>query len=133
MDKSKYILGIDDDEDDSSLLGEALQKANPACRLHFIKSGDQAIKYLTEAMQNNDLPGLIVLDINMPAMDGRDTLLEIKKLLADIYIPVLFLTTTPRNEDLFLGESQGITLMAKPRSTKGYDELAKTIFDSVLN
>ena len=76
---------------------------------------------------------LIVLDINMPGMDGRDTLIEIKKLLGMIYIHVLFLTTKPRDEDLLLGERQGITLMAKPRSMKGYNELAETIFGSMLS
>ena len=133
MKNGKYILGIDDDEDDSSLLAEALRKADPVYGLRFIKSGDMAVTFLNEALQSNDLPSLIVLDVNMPGMDGRETLIEIKKLLGDAYVPVLFLTTTPREEDLSLGESQGITLMEKPRTMKGYDELAKTILGSLLN
>lgn len=133
MKNNKYILGIDDDEDDSSLLAEALRKADPVFGLRFIKSGDKAITFLSEALQSNHLPVLIVLDVNMPGMDGRETLIEIKKMLGDIYIPVLFLTTTPREQDLSLGESHGITLLEKPRTMKGYEELAKTILGSLLN
>jgi len=132
MDSKKYILCIDDDEDDCSLLAEALHGEKPAYRLHAVKSGDLALQFLADALQNNDLPELIVLDINMPAMDGKETLVQIKKLLGGLYVPVLFLTTTPREEDLLFGEVRGVTIMAKPKSMKGYGDLAKTIFDSLL-
>ena len=132
MNPGKYILCIDDDEDDCSLLGDALHKNDPDYRLQFVKSGELAIILLREALEKKDLPDLIVLDINMPIMDGRATLLEIKRLLGNNYVPLLFLTTTPRDEDLVLGESQGVTIMTKPRSLQGYDDVAKTIFDSML-
>ncbi|MFI5129094.1 MAG: response regulator [Chitinophagales bacterium] len=123
----RYILCIDDDEDDCLLLGEAITKEDPSIEAEFIMSGDEAIQFLREALENNDLPALITLDINMPGMDGTETLTKMQELIGMKKIPVVFLTTHPGDEELFLAERNHISVMAKPRTASGYDDLAKTI------
>ncbi len=123
----KYILCIDDDADDCLLLGDAIRKENSSFKVEFIMSGDEAISFLRKALEKDDLPGLITLDINMPGMDGTETLTEIQNLIGPNRIPIVFLTTSPRDEELFLAERNHISVMAKPRSARGYDDLAKTV------
>jgi two-component system response regulator len=133
MESQKYILCIDDDKDDCLLLGEAITQVNQSYAVRFIDSGEGAIRFLTEVLENNrPLPGLITLDVNMPRVNGQETLVQIQKLLGRIYIPVIFLTTSPRDIDLVLAEGKGVSIVAKPRTIKGYDDLAKTIFGSML-
>ena len=91
----KYFLCIDDDEDDCSLLNEALQKFDTNVKLHFAKSGDDAVLILRDNLRNHNLPELITLDINMPGLNGWDTLIEIQTILGDKFVPIVFLTTTP--------------------------------------
>jgi CheY-like chemotaxis protein len=131
MDPNLYFLSVDDDQDDCLLLKEALERRSRAVSLKFVESGDKVIHFLNDAIAKNHLPALIIIDINMPAMDGRSTLLEIKKILP-VYIPVLFLTTSPRDIDIKFGEHNTAALMAKPRDIKGYDDLAQTILDLFL-
>ena len=127
MTDHKYILCIDDDEDDCLLLGEAIANEEPAFRVEFAMSGDRAITFLKKALENNSLPALITLDINMPGMDGSETLARIQELIGTKSIPILFLTTYPGEEELVMAEKNHISVVAKPRSAKGYDDLAKTV------
>ena len=132
MTDDKYILCIDDDEDDCLLLGEAIANEQPDFEVKFLMSGDEAIRFLKKALEDKNLPALITLDINMPGMDGTETLTEIKKVLGPIRIPILFLTTYPGDEELVMAEKNHISVMAKPRSAGGYDDLAKTVSYMVL-
>lgn len=127
MTKPGYILCIDDDEDDCLLLGEAIRQENAHFEVKFLMSGDEAVKFLKNAKHTNNLPGLITLDINMPGMDGTETLKEIQKIIDTKQVPVVFLTTHPGEEELLLAETNHISVMAKPRSSEGYDDLAKTV------
>jgi CheY-like chemotaxis protein len=133
MESQKYILCIDDDHDDCLLLGEAISRVNQSYAIHYTHSGDEAIRFLAEALENNrPLPNLITLDVNMPRMDGKETVVQIQKLLGTIYIPVILLTTSPREVDLIIAEGQGVSIVAKPSSMKGYYDLAETFFGSMI-
>lgn len=123
----KYILCIDDDEDDCLLLSEAIRNENASFEVKFVMSGDEAVRFLRKALEKNNLPGLITLDINMPGMNGSETLVEIQKLIGSKHIPIVFLTTYPGEEELILAERNQISVMAKPRSARGYDDVAKTV------
>ncbi len=132
MKRNKYILCIDDDEDDLSLIAEVITNEDPSYTMVFKKSGDEAVPFLINAIRKNNLPDLIVLDINMPGMDGQETLLEIQKLLGTAYVPILFLSTNPSPYDMELAESRNVTVFTKPNSMKGYDDISKTIFTTLL-
>lgn len=132
MTENQYLLCVDDDPDDCILLKDAIDRHSNTVGLKFIHSGNEVLKFINTAINNKNLPALIVLDVNMPGMDGKNTLLELEKVLPG-YIPILFLTTTPRDVDVIFGEHHKAALLAKPTDIKGYDDLAKTILDLFLH
>lgn len=131
MPGKKYVLCIDDDKDDCSLLAESLRKANSFLVQHFENSAESALQFLKDAVKNDHLPEIIVLDINLPGMDGLKLLSEIKKILPR-YVPVVFFSTNVDDDTVLFAESNGASVIKKPTSVKGYDEIAHTILSSML-
>jgi CheY-like chemotaxis protein len=80
----------------------------------------------------NDLPALITIDINMPGMDGMKTLQELKKVLGDKYIPIIFLSTNIMHSELSFFDEQHVSILKKPNSLAGYDLIAETLVKSML-
>ena len=131
MKHQDYILCVDDDQDDCLLLDEAIKKSGRDISLKFLPSGEEAISFLTHAKEQSNLPKLLILDINMPRMNGTDLLTEIRDTL-DINIPALILTTHPRDKDILIGERNGASLLVKPNDLSSYDLIVETIFNSLL-
>ena len=93
------ILMADDDEDDRMLAQEALAEAQLTNELHCVEDGEELLDYLYRqgkyaALGNSLLPGLILLDLNMPKKDGREALQAIKADPVLRRIPVVVLTTS---------------------------------------
>ena len=100
------ILLADDDEDDRKLAQEALAESRLANDLHTVEDGEELMDYLHrrgkfEKLRNEPLPGLILLDLNMPRKDGREALREIKADPSLRQIPVVVLTTSKAEEDIY--------------------------------
>ena len=91
FEKLPFILLIDDDEDDLELLTSSFETLY--LRTKTCDSAENALKYLENCLTNNDLPTMIILDYNMPRIDGQQLLSSIKKnkLLKDI--PVVMYST----------------------------------------
>lgn len=109
MEKSRKLITIlmaDDDEDDRLLARNALRACRLANDLHFVVDGEELMDYLyhqgkyVEASKS-PRPGLILLDLNMPKKDGREALREIKANPELRYIPVVVLTTSKAEEDIY--------------------------------
>jgi two-component system response regulator len=132
MGETGYILYIDDDEDDYSLFNEALLKAGSTYHIRFVNSGTKALEFLSGALPGNQLPVLIILDINMPGMDGKDTLIAIQQLLGGNNIPTLFLSTHPMTIDVDFAQAKGVTVMAKPTTISKYEDIVKTILNTMV-
>lgn len=99
------ILIADDDLDDCEMIREALSESRLLNELHFVHDGEALIKNLQDRWQQsqsgkNVMPGLILLDLNMPKMDGREVLIELKKHTHLCQIPVIVLTTSQAEEDI---------------------------------
>lgn len=99
------IVMADDDPDDCKLAQDAFEEARLSNRLLFVKDGVELLellrrqgKYAGEASE--PLPALILLDLNMPRMDGRETLEHIKADPKLRHIPVVVLTTSRAEEDV---------------------------------
>ena len=93
------IVLADDDPDDCVLAREALEESRLANELHIVGDGEDLLAYLRRegAYAEADAaprPGLILLDLNMPRMDGREALREIKADPSLRSIPVVVLTTS---------------------------------------
>lgn len=102
--QSVLILIADDDEDDQLFAKEAFQENCIANKLQFVNDGVALLDYLKRRNQYADpadspLPGLILLDLNMPKIDGREALKEIKADPTLRHIPVVILTTSKAEQD----------------------------------
>jgi CheY-like chemotaxis protein len=95
------ILLVDDSEDDVVLAREALASATLLDLLHVARDGREALRFLRRESphQKAGRPDLVLLDVNMPVMNGFETLTELKRDPVLSAIPVIMLTVSDRNED----------------------------------
>ena len=116
--KLPTILMAEDDPDDRFLVQEALKKSEVTCDLRFVEDGEELMDYLYHQNKYADpesspRPGFILLDLNMPKKNGREALREMKADAQLRRIPVVILTTSKAEEDIFrtynLGSSSYIT------------------------
>jgi CheY-like chemotaxis protein len=96
------ILMADDDEEDCMMAREALLESRIRNELHTVENGEELLHYLRRRGSYADAPrpGHILLDLNMPRMDGREALREIKSDPDLRLIPVVVLTTSKAEEDI---------------------------------
>lgn len=120
------ILVCDDDEDDRMLTQQALEDAHISNDLRFVEDGEQLLDYLYQRGEyagetgSAPRPGLILLDLNMPKMDGREALKAIKedKTLHDI--PVVVLSTSSLEQDIIRSYQLGVnSFITKPVTFPG--------------
>ena len=121
MSKSNVpILLIEDDEDDVSLTQRAFIKGKILNKLYVVRDGEEAMEFLEHRGRYSDpddapRPGIILLDLNMPKMDGREVLQKIKSSEKLRVIPVIVLTTSERDEDILESYENGAnTFITKP-------------------
>ncbi len=126
------ILMADDDADDQMLAREALVEARLANSLYFVEDGEELLDYLHNrgryAEQPAPRPGLILLDLNMPKKDGRQALKEIKEDADLRRIPIVVLTTSDAEEDIFRTYELGVnSYIKKPVTFEGLVEVMKSL------
>ncbi|KAA1163166.1 response regulator [Pseudoalteromonas sp. SR43-6] len=127
------ILMADDDEDDRLLTQDALAESRVLNELHFVEDGVELLEYLERKGKFEDKavsprPGLILLDLNMPRMDGREALEAIKGNPNLKGIPVVILTTSKQEEDMVKGYNLGAaSYITKPVTFDGLVDLMKTL------
>jgi two-component system, response regulator len=127
------ILMADDDEDDRELTEEALRTARLHNELRFVVDGQDLMDYLRREGAYSDpaldapRPGIILLDLNMPKKDGREALAEIKSDENLRQIPVIVLTTSKDEEDVFRTYDLGVnSFITKPVTFAGLVEVLGT-------
>jgi CheY-like chemotaxis protein len=118
------ILIADDDPDDRDLARDALSESRPLNPVHFVKDGVELLDFLkrTGAYTSSDAPrpGVILVDLNMPRMDGREAIAAIKRDHALRQIPIVVLTTSKAEEDIFRTYDLGVSsYVVKPVSFHG--------------
>jgi two-component system, response regulator len=113
------ILIADDDADDRMMIKEALEENSFSHDMRFVEDGEELLdylhqrgKYLTEKVVR---PNLIILDLNMPKVDGREALSQIKSNVNLKRIPVIVLTTSRAEEDIIRTYDLGVnSFICKP-------------------
>jgi CheY-like chemotaxis protein len=135
------ILLAEDDYDDRYLIGEALDESGFESQLFIVENGEELLDYLKsrgkyEEATQYPRPDVILLDLNMPLMDGREALVEIKNDPELRRIPIIVLTTSRADEDINGTYEQGITgFITKPMAFADLVEVMKTVgrywFESV--
>jgi len=114
------ILLADDDEDDRLLTREALEENRLANDLREVQDGAELLDYLYQrgayaAPGAAPRPGLILLDLNMPKLDGREALQQIKLEPSLRAIPIVVLTTSQIEEDIYRSYDLGVnSFISKP-------------------
>ena len=114
------ILMADDDEDDRELTRQALDENRLANDFHTVTDGEELMDYLLRRgkythLESSPRPGLILLDLNMPRKSGREALQEIRSHPSLRAIPVVVLTTSKVEEDIFRSYELGANaFISKP-------------------
>jgi CheY-like chemotaxis protein len=88
------ILLVDDDMEDCMIIKDAFEDSGHTFLIHFEQDGEKAIGYLQQCLSARTLPSLIILDLNMPRMNGRQTLTFLKNDPALAAIPVIIFSTS---------------------------------------
>ncbi|MEG4811071.1 response regulator [Microcoleus sp. F8-D3] len=131
--KNFTLLIANDDEDTRFLMEEALREVRLAITSKFVENGEQVLDYLYRRGQyvgsrNWQQPDLILLDLNMPRLDGRETLTSIRSDPNLQQIPVVMLTTSHRRRDILLCYRLGAnSFISKPVTFEGLLEVMKTL------
>ena len=101
--RSKIIFLIEDNRGDIRLIQEALKSTAAQCQVIVARDGVEAMAYLRQDGEDSESvrPDLILLDLNLPKKDGREVLAEIKADPNLKHIPVVVLTTSRNEEDIF--------------------------------
>jgi CheY-like chemotaxis protein len=127
------ILLADDDDEDLEMTRDALQLSRLGNEIQFAHDGEQVMDYLLRRGRFSDpaaspTPGLILLDLNMPKKDGREALAEIKANPALRKIPVIVLTTSRAEEDVFRTYDLGVSsFITKPVTFEGLIEAMRVL------
>jgi CheY-like chemotaxis protein len=123
------ILLADDDADDREMTRKALEKSRLTNEFYTVGDGEELLDYLHHRGQYappaaSPLPGLILLDLNMPKMDGREALAEIKSDPELRRIPVVVMTTSKAEQDIVIAYDLGSnSFITKPVTLAGLVEV----------
>lgn len=107
--KPERVVVADDDQSAVDLLREAFERSSLGCEIDAVFSGQQLLDYLrNENTMAGDRPCLILLDLNMPGKDGRQTLAEIKTDPSLKDIPIIIMTSSELEGDIERSYQQGV-------------------------
>jgi len=131
--KSIIMMYAEDDPEDRMLLEDAWEESGLSNELHFVEDGEALMDYLCRRGKYADLtgqplPGLILLDLNMPKKDGREALGEIKGDPNLRRIPIVVLTTSKEEEDIIRSYDMGVSgFIIKPVTFESLCEMIKCV------
>lgn len=127
------ILLVEDNPDDIEITKRALKEAKVINRLWIVRDGQEAMDFLRHEGDYKDTsvspkPGLILLDINLPKLNGIDVLMAVKKDPVLKTIPVVMLTVSKRDEDIVKSYNGGCnSFIQKPVNFENFVEVVKEI------
>lgn len=127
------ILMTDDDSDDRLLALLAFKKLNLAHSLDFVENGEDLMEYLlSRANSDRELPDLILLDLNMPKMDGREALRLIKSNPKLAHLDIIIYSTSASEIDKKYSEDLGAKrYITKPSNQNELNWIFKSICDEL--
>jgi CheY-like chemotaxis protein len=121
------ILLIEDDPDDVELMQEALKNAEIRYSIKVLAEGNTVLPYLESC---NNFPSVIVLDLNIPKLHGREVLAQLKKSQRFQDIPVAVLTTASSQKERQICLEAGADIfITKPSTVDGFSDTVERIVD----
>ena len=130
------ILLVEDNPADARLTREAISETDFQHRIHWVEDGEEAMEFLEKEGEYEDAPrpDLILLDLNLPGMDGREVLAEVKGDDDLGMIPVVVLTTSTAQQDLLY--SYGLranSYVNKPIDRIRFNVMIQSVLDYWIN
>ena len=131
MSQFKFVLYADDDVDDKDWVTEACKAIDTDLQVVFVDNGRQVFDYLTKE-EAPALPSLIVLDLNMPELDGRQTLQKLKANPQYQHIPVAIVTTSTNRLDKEVCQRLGASVyLTKPDTHREWQNIIRQLIPFV--
>ncbi|SRR5215218_6775452 len=127
--KSRYIIFADDDADDLELITGFFKQYNRTVSVLEFKDGKEVLTFLDDFAVSTKQPLLIVLDINMPRMNGKEALVAIRNHKNYKNIPVIIYTTSASKEDQEFCNKYKASWVNKPYNVDEVKTIAKVIAD----
>lgn len=124
-----YIIYADDDRDDLDLMRECFEKHAQNVELLTFSNGFNAFTFLNSLSPTDPMPCLIILDINMPMMDGRDVVQRLRLRKNFEKIPIVLFTTSSQPQDKFFARQFSVGFMTKPLNYRQMDMIAESFIE----
>ncbi len=131
-----HILHVEDSEGDILLLRDAIKDSGIVSTLDVVKNGVEALQFLhkEDKYKLAETPDLILMDINMPLMNGHEVLDNIKKDDKLKHIPIVMLTTSTAKSDILKSyQKYASSYIVKPNDSEDFDNVIKDIQNFWLN
>lgn len=128
----RQVLLVEDSPGDVRLTREAFREANPSVQLHVAADGVEAMAFLRREAEHRDAPSpdLVLLDLNLPRMDGREVLAQIKGDPGLRTIPTVILTTSESAADIANSyRLQANCYLSKPQQLDAFESLVRSVND----
>jgi CheY-like chemotaxis protein len=127
----RHICIAEDDPDDYELFSSILKETNSNIKLTWFQTCEDLLDYLKT---NKELPCLIVLDMNMPRMDGQTCLISLKKELNLLNTPVIIFSTAAQPETIRMAfEAGAYKYLLKPYSVEEFRKIVSEILATPLS
>jgi len=127
--KGRYIIFADDDADDLELITGFFKQYNRNVNVLEFRDGKEVLKFLDDFATSAATPILIVLDINMPRLNGKETLIAIRKHPKYRTIPVVLYTTSSNPTDEAFCREMGASWVSKAPTMEGVKQTARIFAD----
>lgn len=133
MDANRYILLVEDDENDVVLIRRALHKGGITAPIHVVRDGDEAVTYFSRAGQHpnacqHPLPTIVLLDLKLPKRSGLEVLEWIKSHERFALVPVVIFTNSIEENDVAQAYAMGAnSYLKKPYTAAATTALLKAI------
>jgi len=124
------VLLVEDNPADACLMRDALSNGQFPCNIHVAEDGVEALAFLTQHGKYREAlrPDLVLLDLNLPKLNGHEVLSQIKSDVTLRGIPVVILTTSSRDEDLRQSyDLHANCFITKPRELEEFTELVRSL------
>jgi CheY-like chemotaxis protein len=129
MPTKNFILYADDDKDDLELVREAFEKNSRNVGLVTFEDGDSVLSYLLSRAHLDPAPCLIILDINLPIMDGKEVLKKLRTITKYRETPVILFTTSSQPQDKAFARQYNAGFMTKPLSYQQMDLITEKFIE----
>lgn len=124
MSPKNTVLYADDDIDDLQFIKEAFYHYSDSVELVTVSDGLEAVAYLNNIPVHQQTPCLIILDINMPRMDGKEALKTIREMKRFEEVPAILFTTSSQHKDKEFAKSYNAGFLTKPIDYKQLNQIA---------